>query len=635
MNPATGAALQDELLAYDRRDLLRFITCGSVDDGKSTLIGRLLYDCKMIADDHLDVLSRESKTIGTQKGDLDFALLVDGLAAEREQGITIDVAYRYFSTRKRSFIIADTPGHEQYTRNMITGASSADLAVILVDARKGILPQTRRHSFIVALMGVRHVVLAVNKMDLVGHDRAVFDRICDEYHPFARELGITNVVAIPVSALSGANVASRAADMAWYAGPALIEHLETVEVARDLRKKPFRVCVQWISRPDSEFRGYAGLIASGETRVGDPVLAAPSGKDARISRILVSGVESPQAVAGQSVIFTLDREIDVARGDVLCSPSHPPGVADQFNATIIWMGDDALFQGRPYLIKVGAKTLPGTITDVRHKVDVTTLEHLAAKTVGLNEIARVNIQLAQAIAFDPYEQNRDTGGFIIIDRATNATIGAGLIHFALHRSQSLQWQNIDVDKPSRARLKGHKPCVLWLTGLSGAGKSTIANAIEKKLFAAGRHTYLLDGDNMRHGLNRDLGFTEADRVENVRRVAEVSKLMVDAGLIVLVSFISPFRAERNFARSLFQPGEFLEVYVDTPLAIAEKRDPKGLYARARRGEIANFTGISSPYEPPLRPDLHIDTTRLSADEAADLLLRRLEENGIFRSEDEA
>ena len=518
---------------------------------------------------------------------------------------------------------------------MITGASSADLAVILVDARKGILPQTRRHSFIVALMGVRHVVLAVNKMDLVGHDRAVFDRICDEYHPFARELGITNVVAIPVSALSGANVASRAANMAWYVGPALVEHLETVEVARDLRKKPFRVCVQWVSRPDSEFRGYAGLIASGETRVGDPVLAAPSGKDARIARILVSGVESPQAVAGQSVIFTLDREIDVARGDVLCSPSHPPGVADQFNATIIWMGDDALFQGRPYLIKVGAKTLPGTITDVRHKVDVTTLEHLAAKTVGLNEIARVNIQLAQAIAFDPYEQNRDTGGFIIIDRATNATVGAGLIHFALHRSQTLQWQYIDVDKPSRARLKGHKPCVLWLTGLSGAGKSTIANAIEKKLFAAGRHTCLLDGDNVRHGLNRDLGFTEADRVENVRRVAEVSKLMVDAGLIVLVSFISPFRAERNFARSLFQPGEFLEVYVDTPLAIAEKRDPKGLYARARRGEIANFTGISSPYEPPLRPDLHIDTTRLSADEAADLLLRRLEENGIFRSEDEA
>ncbi len=609
--------------------LLRFITCGSVDDGKSTLIGRLLYDSKMIFDDQLSALERDSKAVGTQNGTLDFALLMDGLAAEREQGITIDVAYRFFSTGKRTFIVADTPGHEQYTRNMITGASTADLAVILIDARKGILTQTRRHSFLVSLMGIRKVVLAVNKMDLVAYDRAAFDRICADYRAFARQIGLDAVSAIPLSALKGDNVTARSTAMTWYEGPSLIQHLETVETADRPHEAPFRLCVQWVNRPDLDFRGFAGTVASGEIRPGDSVRVLPSGRDARVARVVTHDGDLTHAAAGQSVTLTLDHEIDIARGDMLASPLDPPAVADQFNTTIIWMSEEPLLPGRPYLVKIGTKTVTGTVTSLKHKINVNTLEHLAAKTLALNEIAVANIQLAQPIAFDPYDKNRETGGFIVIDRMTNATVGAGLIRFALRRSENIHWQAVEVDKPARANLKHQKACVLWFTGLSGAGKSTIANALEKKLFGLGRHTYLLDGDNVRHGLNRDLGFTDADRVENIRRVAEVSKLMVDAGLIVLVSFISPFRAERELARNLLQPGEFFEVFVDTPLDDAEKRDPKGLYKKARRGEIRNFTGISSPYEAPQNPELRIDTTRASVDEAADLVLRLLNERGML------
>jgi len=600
-----------------------------VDDGKSTLIGRLLYDSKMIFEDQLAALEADSKKVGTQGGDLDFALLVDGLAAEREQGITIDVAYRFFSTDRRKFIVADTPGHEQYTRNMVTGASTADLAVILIDARKGVLTQTRRHSYLVSLLGIRKVVLAINKMDLVDYSHAVFDTIVAEYRDFARQIGLDDIVAIPVSGLKGDNITAPSGQTPWYHGPTLMGYLETVEIEDRVQHQPFRLPVQWVNRPNLDFRGFAGTIVGGTVSPGDRVKVLPSGRESRVARIVTMDGDLDRAVAGQSVTLTLEDEVDVSRGDVLAAADSPPAVADQFETTLIWMADEPMLPGRPYWMKIGTRQVSASITEPKYKVNVNTLEHLAARKLGLNEIGVCNVSLDHAVAFDPYDENRDTGGFILIDRLTNATVGAGLIHFALRRSQNIHWQAVDIHKASRAAQKGQKPCVLWFTGLSGAGKSTIANLVEKQLYALGRHTYLLDGDNVRHGLNRDLGFTDADRVENIRRVAEVSKLMVDAGLIVLVSFISPFRAERRMARALFGEGEFLEVYVDTPLAVAEERDVKGLYAKARRGELKNFTGIDSPYEPPEQPEIHIDTGRTTPEDAAGAIVDGLRAAGML------
>ncbi len=617
------------LHAHQHKSLLRFITCGSVDDGKSTLIGRLLYDSKMIFEDQLAALEADSKKVGTQGGDLDLALLVDGLAAEREQGITIDVAYRFFSTDKRKFIVADTPGHEQYTRNMVTGASTADLAVILIDARKGVLVQTRRHSYLVSLLGIRKVVLAINKMDLVDYSKDVFERIVAEYTAFAERIELKDIVAIPVSGLKGDNITSPSDHTPWYHGPTLMAYLETVEIEDKLQQRPFRMPVQWVNRPNLDFRGFAGTIVSGTVMPGEKLRVLPSGRESQVARIVTMDGDLEQAVAGQSVTITLADEIDVSRGDILSTTDGPPGVADQFDVTIIWMADEPMLPGRPYWMKIGTKVVTATITEPKYKVNVNTLEHLAAKQLALNEIGVCNISLDQPIAFDPYAENRDTGGFILIDRLTNSTVGAGLVHFALRRSQNIHWQALDVNKAARAGIKGQKPCVLWLTGLSGAGKSTIANLVEKQLLSLGRHTYLLDGDNVRHGLNRDLGFTDADRVENIRRVAEVAKLMTEAGLIVMVSFISPFRAERRMARSLFGPGEFLEVHVDTPLAVAEARDVKGLYGKARRGELKNFTGIDSPYEPPEHPEIYIDTTHAAAEESATLIVDELRKAGML------
>ena len=609
------------------KSLLRFITCGSVDDGKSTLIGRLLYESKLIFEDQLAALEADSKKIGTQGGDLDLALLVDGLAAEREQGITIDVAYRFFSTEKRKFIVADTPGHEQYTRNMATGASTADLAVILVDARKGVLPQTRRHSYIVSLLGVRLVVLAVNKMDAIGYGRETFEAIVDEYRSFARKLGFDDVLAIPLSALKGDNVTSVSARMPWYNGPPLIDYLETVEVEGDLLARPFRMPVQWVNRPHQDFRGFSGLVVSGRIRPGDAVRVAPAGRTSRVARVVTADGDLDEAVAGQSVTLVLADEVDVSRGDVLAAADSPPAVADQFQATLVWMHDEPMLPGRPYLVKIGTRTVTASVTDLRHKVNVNTLEHVAAKHLELNEIGLCNLGTDAPVAFDAYSEIRDTGGFVVIDRLSNDTVGAGMLHFALRRAENVHWQALDVNRQSRAQLKGQQPCVLWFTGLSGAGKSTIANLVEKQLLARGRHTYLLDGDNVRHGLNRDLGFTEADRVENIRRVSEVARLMADAGLIVLVSFISPFRAERRMARERMGEGEFIEIFVDTPLAEAERRDPKGLYRKARQGLIRNFTGIDSPYEPPENAELALDTTRLDAEAAAAEVVAELERRG--------
>ena len=612
------------LKAHEVKSLLRFLTCGSVDDGKSTLIGRLLYDSKMIFEDQLAALEADSKRLGTQGGEIDFALLVDGLAAEREQGITIDVAYRFFSTDKRKFIVADTPGHEQYTRNMVTGASTADAAVILIDARKGVLTQTRRHSYLVKLLGIRHVVLAINKMDLVDWSREVFDAIVGEYRDFARQIGLEAFTAIPMSALRGDNITEPSAKTPWYEGPPLMRWLEEAPVEDDLREKPFRMPVQWVNRPNLDFRGFSGLIASGVVRPGDKIKALPSGRESTVERIVTFRGDLDEAVAGQSVTLTLADEIDVSRGDVLATSDNPPAVADQFEATVVWFDDEALLPGRSYLMKIGARTLAAQVTEPKYKVNVNTLEHLAAKRLDLNEIGVVNISSDAPIAFDAYAENKDLGGFILIDRISNRTVGAGLLHFALRRSQNIHWQALDVHKPARAAQKGQSPKVLWFTGLSGAGKSTIANLVEKKLFADGRHTYLLDGDNVRHGLNKDLGFTDEDRVENIRRVAEVAKLMADAGLIVLVSFISPFRSERRMARDLMAEGEFVEVFVDTPLAVAEGRDVKGLYKKARNGELKNFTGVDSPYEPPEHAEIRIDTTTLSAEEAAELIVQRLD-----------
>jgi bifunctional enzyme CysN/CysC len=606
------------------KSLLRFITCGSVDDGKSTLIGRLLYDSKLIFEDQLASLEADSRRIGTQGQEIDFALLVDGLAAEREQGITIDVAYRFFATERRKYIVADTPGHEQYTRNMVTGASTADLAVILVDARKGVLTQTRRHSYLAHLLGVRHLVLAVNKMDLVDFDAGRFATIVDDYRAFAASIGVEDFAALPVSGLRGDNVISRSDRMPWYEGPSLLEHLDAVEVDADReQRRPFRMAVQWVNRPNQEFRGFAGLVAAGRIATGDAVRVLPGGRSSRVNRILVGASDVPEAVAGQSVTVCLADEIDCSRGSVLAAAGQPPEAADQFEATIVWMAEEEMLPGRPYWLKLATQTVTVQVQAPKHEVNVNTLERLAARTLALNAIGVVNISTDRPVVFEPYADSRELGGFILVDKLSNATVAAGMLHFALRRSSNIHWQQLEVTREVHAQLKQQRPLVLWFTGLSGAGKSTIANLVEKKLANLGRHTFLLDGDNLRHGLNRDLGFSDADRVENVRRVGEVARLMTDAGLIVLTAFISPFRAEREMVRGMMQPGEFLEVYVDTPLAEAEARDAKGLYRKARAGQLKNFTGIDSPYEAPLQPEIHIDTTRTTAEEAAELIVARL------------
>jgi bifunctional enzyme CysN/CysC len=619
------------LKQHETKSLLRFITCGSVDDGKSTLIGRLLYDSKMIFEDQLAALEADSKKMGTQGQNIDFALLVDGLAAEREQGITIDVAYRFFSTEKRKFIVADTPGHEQYTRNMITGASTADLAVILIDARRGVLTQTRRHSYLVSLIGIKQVVLAINKMDLVNYSHEVFDRILGDYTAFAAQLAIERIIPIPISALVGDNITEPSGNMPWYHGPTLMAHLETVEIARMAREAPFRMPVQWVNRPNLDFRGFSGLVSSGTVYPGDPIKVMPSARMSRVARVMIDG-DLPYATAGQSITISLEDEIDCSRGDVMCGAENPAEVSDQFETTIVWMNDTPMLPGRSYLLKLGTQTVTASVTTLKHKVNVNTLEQMAARQLELNEIGLCNISLDRPVAFDAYAENRDMGGFILIDRLSNETVAAGMIHFALRRAQNIHWQAVDVSRTSRAGQKGQRACVLWFTGLSGAGKSTVANLVEKRLFALGKHTTMLDGDNVRHGLNRDLGFTDTDRVENIRRVGEVARLMADAGLIVLVSFISPFRSERQMARDLMPAGEFFEVFVDAPLAVVESRDPKGLYKKARRGEIKHFTGISSPYEPPENPELHIDTTRLSPEAAAELIVAQLSARGLLQGD---
>ena len=612
------------LAQHQRKTLLRFITCGSVDDGKSTLIGRLLYDSRMIFDDQLAQLEADSKRVGTQGQEIDFALLVDGLAAEREQGITIDVAYRFFATEKRKFIVADTPGHEQYTRNMVTGASTADLAVILIDARKGVLTQTRRHSYLAHLIGIRHIVLAVNKMDLVGYDQATYDGIVADYAAFATSIGIEHFTPIPISGFKGDNVTALSGNTPWYAGPTLIEFLETVELDGDAdRAKPFRMPVQWVNRPNLDFRGFAGLVSTGSIRPGDAIRVLPSGRTSAVKQIVTLGADLDQAIAGQSVTLTLADEVDCSRGDVIVAADAPPEVSDQFEATIVWMGEAEMLPGRPYWLKIGTQIVTATIQQPKYEVNVNTMEHLAAKTLDLNAIGVANLTTDRSIPFEPYAQNRDLGGFILIDKMSNATVAAGMIHFSLRRAANVHWQATDTGREQHAGMKNQKPAVLWMTGLSGAGKSTIANLVERKLARMNRHTFLLDGDNVRHGLNKDLGFTDADRVENIRRVGEVAKLMTDAGLIVITAFISPFRAERDMVRQMMAPGEFVEVHIDTPLADAEQRDVKGLYKKARSGALKNFTGIDSPYELPENPEIRIDTTAMTADEAADLIVARL------------
>ncbi|WP_229727002.1 sulfate adenylyltransferase subunit CysN [Sphingomonas alpina] len=612
------------LALHQRKSLLRFITCGSVDDGKSTLIGRLLYDSKMIFEDQLAALEADSKRVGTQGQNIDFALLVDGLAAEREQGITIDVAYRFFATEKRKFIVADTPGHEQYTRNMVTGASTADCAVILIDARKGVLTQTRRHSFLAHLVGIRHIVLAVNKMDLVDYRQIVFDQIVADYADFAASIGIDTFTAIPLSGLAGDNIASRSEAMPWYQGPALIEHLEAIDLEGDAAQAgPFRMPVQWVNRPDLDFRGFAGSIATGSIRSGDAVRVLPSGRTSTIARIVTMDGDLHEAVAGQSVTLTLADEVDCSRGDVIVAAAAPPQVADQFQATLVWMAEEQLLPGRAYWLKLATQTVSATIQQPRHAIDVNTLAELSVKTLGLNDIGVTEVYTDRPIVFEPYADSTDLGGFILIDKLTNATVAAGTLTYALRRSQDVHWQAVDITRAAHAAQKGQNPKLLWFTGLSGSGKSTIANLVEKKLHALGRHSFLLDGDNIRHGLNKDLGFTDADRIENIRRVGEVAKLMTDAGLIVLTAFISPFRAERELVRGMLPYGEFVEIFIDTPLDVAEARDVKGLYAKARSGAIANFTGISSPYEAPVNPDVRVDTTRETPEAAAERIVEHI------------
>ena len=609
------------------KDLLRFITCGSVDDGKSTLIGRMLYDSKLIFDDQLATLTADSKRVGTQGGELDLALLVDGLQAEREQGITIDVAYRFFATDKRKFIVADTPGHEQYTRNMATGASTADLAVILIDARKGVLTQTRRHSFIVKLLGIRQAVVAVNKMDLVDYDQAVFDRIVEDYTAFAEEIGLGQVTCIPLSALTGENVRNRGENMPWYGGPSLLTHLEEADCSSERAAGAFRFPVQWVNRPSHDFRGFSGTVASGSITPGTAVTVQPSGKTSRISRIVTFDGDLEQAVAGQSVTLTLEDEVDISRGDVITDDAEAVEVTDQFQAHVIWMSEDPMLPERPYLFKLGTRTIGGAVTDLKYKINVNNLDHLADKTLDLNEVGVCNVHLDSPISYTPYEDDHELGGFVIIDRLKNTTVGAGMIDFGLRRATNLVWHDMAIGREARAKQKSQEPCVLWFTGLSGSGKSTVADQVDRKLHALGKHVFVLDGDNVRHGLNKDLGFTDADRVENIRRVAEVAKIMTDAGMIVLVSFISPFRSERRMARALMEEGEFLEVFIDTPLEICEQRDPKGLYQKARAGDIANFTGISSPYEEPHLAEIHIETAALTPQESADRIIQALADKG--------
>jgi bifunctional enzyme CysN/CysC len=624
----TDDLVSEDIDAYLRqhrhKSLLRFITCGSVDDGKSTLIGRLLYDSKMIFEDQLAALEADSKRVGTQGDNIDFALLVDGLAAEREQGITIDVAYRYFSTDRRKFIVADTPGHEQYTRNMVTGASTAELAVILIDARKGVLTQTRRHSYLAHLIGIRNLVLAVNKMDLIEYDRGRYEAIVTDYRRFASEIGIKSFFAIPISGLAGDNISKRSDKMPWYGGPSLIEHLETVEFdANAAQGSPFRMPVQWVNRPNLDFRGFAGLIASGSVAPGDKIRVLPSGRTSQISRIVTYDGDLERAVAAQSVTLCLTDEIDCSRGDVIVAADAPAEVADQFEATIVWMSEEPMLVGRQYWLKLGTQTVTASVHAPKYQVDVNTMEHLAAKTFELNSIGVANLVTDRPIVFEPYETNRELGAFILISKLTNATVAAGMLHFSLRRSQNIHRQALEISREAHAGLKHQKPAVLWFTGLSGAGKSTIANLVEKKLHRMNRHTFLLDGDNVRHGLNKDLGFTDADRVENIRRIGEVARLMTDAGLIVITAFISPFRAERQLVRDMMEKEEFIEIYIDTPLQVAEHRDVKGLYKKARAGKLANFTGVDSPYEPPISPELHINTTAMTPSQAASLIVDKL------------
>ena len=617
------------LKTHENKSLLRFITCGSVDDGKSTLIGRLLYESKMIFEDQLTALEQDSKKVGTQGENIDFALLVDGLAAEREQGITIDVAYRFFATEHRKFIVADTPGHEQYTRNMATGASTADLAVLLIDARQGVLTQTKRHAFIASQLGVRHIVLAVNKMDLVDYSENVFNEIVEDFKAFDAQLDIPNLHAIPVSALVGDNVVDGSRFMPWYEGPSLLGYLEGVDVEAEETSLPFRMPVQWVNRPDLDFRGYAGRIASGIIRPGDDIRVLPSGKQSKIARIVTMDSDLDEAVSGQSVTLTLTDEIDISRGDVIATSETPPEISDQFDTTIIWLSEEPMLPGRSYRMKTSSRLVSATVNAPKHKTDVNTLQKLPAKTLQLNEIGNCTLAVDRPIAFDSYAENRQTGSFILIDRMTNNTAGMGMINFPLRRAANIHWQNLDINKAANAEQKGQNPAVLWFTGLSGSGKSTIANEVQRRLYATGRHSFILDGDNVRHGLNRDLGFTDADRVENIRRVAEVSKLMVEAGLIVLVSFISPFRAERDLARNLMEEGEFIEIFVNTPLSVAETRDPKGLYKKARAGNLKNFTGIDSPYEAPENPEIEINTEEMSVEDAAERVINGLIERGII------
>ena len=625
----TDALIAEDIGAYlethQHKSLLRFITCGSVDDGKSTLIGRLLYDSKMIFEDQLEALQADSKRVGTQGQEIDFALLVDGLAAEREQGITIDVAYRFFATEKRKFIVADCPGHEQYTRNMVTGASTADLAILLVDARKGVIVQTRRHAYLAHLIGVKNIVLAVNKMDLIGYDQARYDAICDDFHAFVREAGIAdNFTCIPISGLAGDNITNRSANTPWYGGETLMEHLETVELNNtDDQSKAFRLPVQWVNRPNLDFRGFSGLISTGSVKPGDAIRVLPSGKTSTVTKIVTLEGELDEAVAGQSVTICFADEVDCSRGNVIATADNPPEVSDQFETTIVWMDDDPLHVGRSYWLKLGSQTVSATIQQPKYTVNVNTMEHLAAKTLELNAIGVAELATDKPIVFEPYATSRALGGFILIDKITNRTVGAGMLHFSLRRAQNIHWQATDIGRDEHANLKNQKPRVLWFTGLSGSGKSTIANEVEKRLNLMNRHTFLLDGDNVRHGLNKDLGFTEADRIENIRRVGEVAKLMTDAGLIVLTAFISPFRAERDMVRAMMPEGEFVEIFVDTPLAIAEERDVKGLYKKARSGALKNFTGIDSPYEEPLSPEIRVNTVEMTVAEAAEHIVRYL------------
>ncbi|MGV6801560.1 MAG: sulfate adenylyltransferase subunit CysN [bacterium] len=628
--------IKEDIIGYldaqEKKSFLRFITCGSVDDGKSTLIGRLLYDSKLIYEDQLSAVERDSKKSGTQGEKIDLALLVDGLAAEREQGITIDVAYRFFSTAKRKFIVADTPGHEQYTRNMATGASTADLAIILIDARQGVLTQTKRHSYIASLLGIKNIVVAINKMDLVDFAQHKFNEIEEAYRSFAEPLGFDEIVCIPMSALDGDNVSSRSERVQWYKGKALLEHLETVDVSNSNTTTNFRLPVQWVNRPNLDFRGFSGTVASGTVQVGDEIIAIPSGKRSTVKSIVTYDGEQQQAGPDQAITITLNDEIDISRGDIICSKDDPAGQSDQFAAHLLWMSEKKLFPGRQYLMKINNQMVPVTITDLKHKINVNNFSHEAGKTLELNEVGLCNISLGKAIAFDAYTNNRQTGSFILIDRQANLTIGAGMIDFSLRRAENVVWQELEVGKKERAAQKHQRPAVLWFTGLSGSGKSTIANLVEKKLFDLGRHTYTLDGDNVRHGLNKDLGFKDADRVENIRRVSETAKLMADAGLITLVSFISPFRAERHMARAMMGENEFIEIFVNTPLEVAEQRDVKGLYKKARAGEIKNFTGIDSEYQEPLNPEIEINTVDKSAEAAAEQIVQHLEENGFLTGE---